>query len=252
MYNDSSYTDFTDPRAPGNIDACNVWWGTTNYSDIQAGIYDFFDDAGKGRVFVDPFVTFKLTIENHGCGSVARIPQATTYDPMTVVDLTAQPSNYWYFTSWSNFLSGTSSHTNVTMTGDITLDAYFAPFCVTNGVPVWWLAGYGLGTNDSDALADTDFDSYFNWQEWIAGTDPTNDQSFFHFQQMGGVAPGGLVIRWPSLTGRTYTVERSTNLLLNPAFANIATGIEGRAISTVHTDSTAVGTGPWLYRVSVE
>ena len=39
---------------PNNIDARNVFWGTTDISLIEDGISDFFDDVSKGIVFFDP------------------------------------------------------------------------------------------------------------------------------------------------------------------------------------------------------
>ncbi len=38
----------------GNVDARNVFWGTTDIGNIEDGIFDFFDDISRGIVFFDP------------------------------------------------------------------------------------------------------------------------------------------------------------------------------------------------------
>ena len=55
-----------------------------------------------------------------------------------------------------------------------------ATLLATNGVPKAWLADYGW-TNNFDAAAtnDADGDHVATWEEYYAGTDPTNDSSFF-------------------------------------------------------------------------
>ncbi len=54
VYNDKTYGFSANPVGPGNIDASSVWWGTANNSRIAAQIFDFHDDASKGKVFTTP------------------------------------------------------------------------------------------------------------------------------------------------------------------------------------------------------
>ena len=42
--------------------------------------------------------------------------------------------------------------------------AVFDAVRVTNGVPQWWLAQAGLGTDDAAALGNADYDAMANWQ----------------------------------------------------------------------------------------
>ncbi len=55
VFNAASFTNLFDPEDKGNVDARYVWWGMIDEAEIQAGIYDFFDDAGRGIVFYDPW-----------------------------------------------------------------------------------------------------------------------------------------------------------------------------------------------------
>ncbi len=74
--------------------------------------------------------------------------------------------------------------------------------------PYSWLAQYGLTNYNADAVADVDGDGAKTWQEYIAGTDPTNAASCFRITEN----PRN-VLNWSTVTGRVYSVYWSTNLL---------------------------------------
>jgi hypothetical protein len=78
----------------------------------------------------------------------------------------------------------------------------------TNGTPHSWLDQYGLTNYDTDAIADQDSDGLKAWQEYIAGTNPTNAASVFKAAQATRN-----VITWSAVTGRVYSVYWSTNLV---------------------------------------
>jgi hypothetical protein len=100
---------------------------------------------------------------------------------------------------------------NVQAAGTVTVA--FVAQVVTNPagwyVPYEWLAGYGLTNYDADAVADKDLDGVKTWQEYIAGTVPTNAASVFKVAQ----AVRNVVTWSPVVTGRVYSVHWSTNLV---------------------------------------
>ena len=116
-----------------------------------------------------------------------------------------------YTLTWSN------------VTGVNMLDVSFAARTTSNGIPYAWLAANGLGTNDVhaadqwEALAagDPDGDGMTTYQEWIAGTNPTDSNSVLKIvsQIVSGGAP---VISWQSstqtLNNAPYIMLVSTNL----------------------------------------
>ncbi len=114
-----------------------------------------------------------------------------------------------------------------------------------------WLQQYGLPTDGSADTTDLDGDGMNNWQEWRAGTDPTNALSMLRLLTPMPVGPD-LVVRWESVSGRYYFLHRSTNLALPSPFLPLATGIIGQARSTTYTDTNATGQDPYFYRVGVE
>ena len=90
------------------------------------------------------------------------------------------------------------------------LAATFTAQVTTNGpaqVPYSWLAQYGLTNYNTDAAADQDQDGLTTWQEYIAGTDPTNAASCFKATQN---TPDE--ISWNAVSGRVYSAYWSTNL----------------------------------------
>jgi hypothetical protein len=109
-----------------------------------------------------------------------------------------------------------------------------------------WLQQYGFPTNGSADFLDPDGDQMNNWQEWLAGTNPTNSASVLRmFNPLGG-APN-ITLRWQSVTNRTYSLLRSTNL---SSFQYISATIPGQSNVTTFTDATATGQGPFFYRVT--
>ncbi len=57
LYNDLSFRNDYTLGGPGNVDARNAWWGTTDPAAISLNIYDYMDDSSRGLVFYEPFVT---------------------------------------------------------------------------------------------------------------------------------------------------------------------------------------------------
>ena len=104
-------------------------------------------------------------------------------------------------------------------------------------------------------LEDSDGDGMSDWAEFIAGTDPTNNDSQLKCDlPLSGVYAqnsGGIVVQWRSVSNRVYHLSRSTDL--NGEFHRISSlDIPATPPLNVYTDTTAIGTGPYFYMVEVE
>jgi autotransporter-associated beta strand protein len=84
----------------------------------------------------------------------------------------------------------------------------------TNGTPYSWLDQYGLTNYVADDVLDQDTDGLKTWQEYIAGTDPTNTASVLKVVQTIRN-----VVTWTAQSNRTYSVYWSTNLV--KGFSNL-------------------------------
>lgn len=115
-----------------------------------------------------------------------------------------------------------------------------------------WEDDFSLDRNDwRDAAIDTDNDTMSNFAESRAGTDPTNELSFFElFVQHKDGGPVPVELKWDSISNRTYRIWRGTNAM--EALEVIDEGVESTPFVNLYPDPTATNSGLYLYRVEVE
>ena len=81
-----------------------------------------------------------------------------------------------------------------------------------DGIPDAWEAQYGLQANNpGDRNLDLDGDGRSNWQEYLAGTDPTDPTSYLRVDLR--TIPGAATVQFNAISNRTYTVQYSAGAL---------------------------------------
>ncbi len=120
-----------------------------------------------------------------------------------------------------------------------------------SGEFIAWLRQYGLPTDGTADSIDADLDGMSNWQEWSCGTDPTNLLSVLKMLAPSN-SVSGVTVSWQSVGGKTYYLQRGTNLAQQPALSSLQSNLVGQPGLTSFTDTTATNASPYLYRVGVQ
>jgi uncharacterized repeat protein (TIGR02543 family) len=174
----SSITAPTPPTKTGHTFA-----GWYKESDCTTA-WDFATDTVTGVTIlyakwtVTSF-TLTTTVSPSAGGSVSRSPDATSYDPGTLVTLTATPVAGHTFTNWSGDLSGATNPATITMNADKIVTATFTssttiPGDVDGNGTVTMVdallaarAAVGITTLTGDALlaADVDHDGIISMMD---------------------------------------------------------------------------------------
>jgi hypothetical protein len=178
-----------------------------------------------------------LLVEISGSGTndlgVAMTWKQRTYDTKTATFIYVATTNVFSYTAENRFQDS-----------------------VGDGIPDWWRAQYfggdGATTNAlSCAAADPDHDGANNFQEYLAGTNPTNGASVFNVQGFSNDATG-LVLGFPSSWGRNYTLYATTNLASGP-WTSVPSQpvILGDGGTDAFTNAPAETDVPTFYRIGV-
>ena len=110
----------------------------------------------------------------------------------------------------------------------------------------WEIRCFGNLTT-ATASTDYDHDGQSDYAEYISGTDPKNASSYLLVQTQPGAT--GFLISWPSKTNRTYTLERSTNLL--SGFTVLQSAIAATPPMNITRDLSSTNAQTCYYRIKL-
>ncbi len=121
-----------------------------------------------------------------------------------------------------------------------------------DGIPDDWESLYSASPTNFNANADADGDGMKNWEEYAAGTDPTNALSYLKVESIGTTITGDLAVQieFNAVSNRTYSVLWST-AANGDAWAPI-TNIVASGVSRMVqvTDRRPTESPPRYYRLS--
>jgi serine/threonine protein kinase, bacterial len=146
--------------------------------------------------------------------------------------------------------NGLASFPKKTETGLITVtDRSSSSY--NDGIPDSWRLRYFGSANNllSQANADADGDGANNMSEFVAGTDPTDNTSSLKLSTSRSTQASSCVIRWPSIAGKQYIIERSVSMFSGswqPIATNTGTGTE------IEFHDSSSGGSARFYRVRVQ
>lgn len=126
--------------------------------------------------------------------------------------------------------------------------AWRGPF--SNGVPLAWLMEYGL-TNDfaTAGEANSDGDAFSNADEFLAGTDPVNSNSFFKIR-IERNDKGKMVVRWVGNRDVKYSLLETDNLSGNNGFFE-KTNMIPNTVKTEEVEVDQVESSTKFYKVVI-
>ena len=104
---------------------------------------------------------------------------------------------------WSNALTSCAGSVLV---ASVTLDSN------ANGLPDWWEENYFGGRTNADPAADSDGDGVTNFQEFRAGTNPTDSTDYLHLD-IRTESGNQIKLSANTVVGRNYRFEYSDDLL---------------------------------------
>ncbi|HEX4263985.1 MAG TPA: choice-of-anchor Q domain-containing protein [Verrucomicrobiae bacterium] len=119
----------------------------------------------------------------------------------------------------------------------------------TSVISYAWLTQNGFPTDGSADFADPDHDGMNNWQEWHAGTIPTDPNSVLKLAVTDSSA-SGTTVTWQGLTNITYYVQRTFSL--DSPFSTIQSDISRLTGTNSFTDTNGPGNAAAFYRVGVQ
>ena len=100
-----------------------------------------------------------------------------------------------------------------TTTGILSSNAILTVLIDTDGdhVPDEWEFAYNFSTNNAgDATVDTDGDTMTNLEEYIAGTDPRDAQSYLEVDAIS--VAGSTTLSFLARSNKTYTIQFNSEL----------------------------------------
>ena len=214
----------------------------------------YYNNAPDGTNFAEPTQYYPGCTMNYCCTTPDPGGTANITNEPALVNLAGGDQHLQYSSPCIN--SGNNGYVSVTNdldgnprivggTVDIGAYEYQMPASI---ISYAWLQQYGLPTDGTADFGDSDGDGMNNWQEWKAGTIPTDATSVLKLSSPSN-SVSGITVTWQSVSNVTYYLQSSTNLQV---FTSIQSNIVGQAGSTSYTDTDATNGGPYFYRVGVQ
>ena len=169
--------------------------------------------------------------------------------------ITALATQYYHFTNWTGSVSSFANPLNLLINGPKSVTANFAATMTSSApvpVPYWWLAQYGWTNNFESVVTNAaNSNGMPYWAEYVAGTDPTNPASVLAITGLSMQPGTGNTVAWPSVAGRVYGLDSTTNLLDSFTPVPDATNLPATPPANVYTNTSGYLPAQLFYRLHV-
>jgi hypothetical protein len=123
---------------------------------------------------------------------------------------------------------------------------------VTRAFSDWSNAKFGASAaTKGNPENDPDGDGLSNRQEYLAGTEPLDPKSSFAVREVSAAPSGTLTIRWESVVGRRYKLQRSNDLSSATAWTELPGTYEGIGGTLTAIDSPPLTSAYHFYRLVI-
>ena len=147
--------------------------------------------------------TYTLTIDITGNGSVAKLPNQSTYTYGTWVKLTATADPGWTFSNWSTDLTGSHNPDSVQMNGHRTVGAVFTQDQYTLTIDI-------TGNGSVAKLPNQSTYTYGTWVKLTATADPGWTFSNWSTDLTGSNNPDSVYMDGNKTVGAVFTQDQYT------------------------------------------
>jgi hypothetical protein len=141
-------------------------------------------------------------------------PMTRTGQGWETVITNATPGRYAVTYSTVPYFHTPPSQTNIVASDGVATFYGFYTFtdANTNGISDAWEQQFFGGVSSSRTrYTDTDGDGFPDYAEFIAGTNPTLPNSYLRLANPVRQVDGSIRLQWPSVDGRVYQVQGTTN-----------------------------------------
>ncbi len=202
------------------------------------------------------------TVRAAGSGTLDRV--SGWFAAGSNVTVTAAAGSYSVFGSWSGNTNScviSGSQIAIPVSGPRSISAVFVLKKTSKGTAELWLSSYSQtnGTPDQAELLDGDGDGAAAWQEYIAGTDPTNRNDCFQVMLSSSnglpMASFRTIVATSNYYGslsRHYALEQlgnltNTNWTIVPGYSNrVASGATIFCTNSISTNTLYYRAKAWL------
>lgn len=197
---------------------CTGWEGSGSIStNLTGGNEIVFTITNDSTLTWQWNTEYWLFVDDDGNGNIGTIGYGWK-DSGAQFQITATPNTNYLFSHWSGDVPPANTNDNplsIIMNQPRTIMANFKlnPDQDTDNIEDSWEITHFGSTTNCDETTDYDSDGMLDWEEFIAGTCPTNDSSLLTIENT--FLPddsNSFGLAWQSVTGKSYTIYVKTNI----------------------------------------